>query len=284
MGKVIMSGIVPKLEAPSTFPPIGTALNDMTWEEIRAVSDDGLASSYFSAGDTKTIVINGTAGATTFSNLSVDVFIIGIDHNSATEGTNRIHFQIGKIEGKDICLCDGKYTYADSTATGAFQMNRSNQNSNGWDGSPMRKTILGSDSVPTSPRANTLLSCLPSDLRAVMKSTTKYTNNTGGSTALGTGCVTATTDYLWLLSEFEVQGKQSYANKYEQNQQAQYDYYKAGNSKVKNKHNATGTAATWWLRSPETGDASNFCCVYTWGSVSKANAVSVYGISPGFAV
>lgn len=45
--------------------------------------------------------------------------------------------------------------------------------------------------------------------------------------------VTATTDYLFLLAEFEVFGSRSGANQYEQNSQAQYDYYKAGNSRVR---------------------------------------------------
>ena len=41
----------------------------------------------------------------------------------------------------------------------------------------MRSKVLGSASSPTSPTANTLLAALPADLRAVMKSCTKYTDN-----------------------------------------------------------------------------------------------------------
>ena len=96
MGKVIVSGAAPQMTVPSTLPPIGTALNDMTWEQIRAISDAGKAADYFNLGDTKTITINGKVGYTTFSNLSIDAFIIGFNHNSAREGANRIHFQIGK--------------------------------------------------------------------------------------------------------------------------------------------------------------------------------------------
>ena len=58
------------------------------------------------------------------------------------------------------------------------------------------------------------------------------------------------TDYLFDLSEFEVFGARSYANQYEQNYQLQYDYYKAGNTKIANNHTAVTTAVWWGLRSP----------------------------------
>lgn len=258
-----------------------SVLGNNDWDTIRAASDAGLAASLWSVGDTKTIIINGTAGATTFSNLSIDTFVLSFDHNSAIEGTNKIHFQIGKINGVDVCLCDSNYN-SQQTASGKFTMNTSNTNSGGWNNSHMRKTVLGSNAAPTSPTANTLLACLPSDLRAVMKSVTKYSDNTGGSNTAS--YVTATTDYLWLLSEFEVQGTRSYANSAEQNSQAQYDYYKAGNSKIKYKHNATGTAAYWWLRSVYATLSSRFCLVHADGRAIHDSAHYSNGVAPGFAV
>ena len=198
-GLALVNGVAREI-AFSNLPPVGTALNDCSWEDIAAISEAGMASNYWKVGDIKTITINGKAGATTFSNLSVDVFIIGFDHNSAKEGSNRIHFQIGKIGGKDVCLCDSNYN-SQQTASGKFTMNTSNTNSGGWSSSHMRKTVLGSDSSPTSPTANPLLAWRPSDLRAVMKSVTKYSDNTGGGSNTAS-YVTATTDYLWLLSEF----------------------------------------------------------------------------------
>ena len=65
--------------------------------------------------------------------------------------------------------------------------------------------------------------------------------------------VTATTDYLFLLAEFEVFGTRYGANSAEQNFQLQYDYYKAGNSRVAYNHTAVSTAVWWWLRSPNYG-------------------------------
>ena len=258
-----------------------STLESNTWAQIKAASDAGEGANFWDVGDVKAITINGKAGATTFSNLSVNAFILGFNHNSAKEGSNKIHFQIGKIGTTDVCLCDSSYGNSSSTS-GAFTMNTSNTNSGGWSSSHMRKTVLGSDSSPTSPTANTLLACLPSDLRAVMKPITKYSDNTGGGSNTAS-YVTATTDYLPLLSEFEVQGTRNYANSAEQNSQAQYDYYKAGNSKVKYKHNATGTAAVWWLRSVAATHSNYFCLVITDGSAYYYTASYSYGVAPGFA-
>ena len=161
-------------------------------------------------------------------------------------------------------------------------MNDSNTNVGGWKDSSMRKTLLGNSNTPTSPLANSLMAALPSDLRAVMKSVTKYTDNTGNASN-SSGNVTATTDYLWLLAEFEVQGGRSYANQYEQNSQLQYDYYKAGNSKIAYKHTAVGTAVWWWLRSPYYGNGNYFCSVYTDGNSNYSTASWSAGVVAGFA-
>ena len=282
MGKVIVSGAAPQMTVPSTFPPIGTALNDMTWEQIRAISDAGKAADYFNLGDTKTITINGKVGNTTFSNLSIDAFIIGFNHNSAREGANRIHFKIGKISGVHIALCDSNYGSSGSSAS-YFQMNASNTNRGGWNGSSMRKTLLGNSGTPTSPPSGSLLAALPADLRAVMKAVTKYSDNTGGGSDTAS-YVTSTTDYLFLLSEYEYHGTRTYANSAEKNYQAQYDYYKAGNSKIHYKHNATGTAARSWCRSVYSSYSNGFCRVRTNGSADYGNANYSWAVDPGFCV
>ena len=280
MGKVIMSGIVPQLVAPLLVDPV---LNNNSWETISKVSQMGLAAQYWSVGDTKTIIINGKVGTTTFSNLSVDAFILGFNHNSSREGANLIHFQIGKINGTLVGLVDGNYGN-DTSTTGAFSMNTSYTNGGGWNKSHMRKTVLGSNSTSaTSPAANTLLAALPADLRAVMKPATKYSDNTGRGSDTAS-YVTSTTDLLPLLSEFEYHGARTYANRAEKNYQAQYDYYKAGNSKVHYKHNATGTAADAWCRSVYSGGNSHFCLVGTNGSADYNNAINPFALAPCFFV
>ena len=98
--------------------------------------------------------------------------------------------------------------------------------------------------------------------------------------------MSSTTDYLFLLSEYEVFATHQYCNDAEPNYQAQYDYFKAGNSKVANKHSATGTAAVWWLRSPYYIYiyTNYFCAVSSSGSLDWNTADHAYGVVPGFVV
>ena len=260
---------------------VSKTLSSNSWAVIKAVSDAGQGANYWSVGDTKRITLNGKVGAYTFSNFNVDVFILGFNHNSSKEGSNRIHFQIGKVSGKAVALCDSQYNGSGSSAM--FHMNSSDSNSGGWNGSYMRKTLLGNSNTPASTLENSLMAALPSDLLAVMKTVTKYTDNTGGGSN-SSGNVTATADYLFLLAEFEVFGTRYWANQYEQNSQKQYDYYKAGNSRVAYNHSAVSTAVWWWLRSAYYNIGTNFCDVNTGGSYYSNTAYYSAGLRPGFAV
>ena len=264
-----------------TVTVISNTLNSNSWATIKAVSDAGQGANYWDVGDTKQIAINGQVGNMNISNLAINVFILGFNHNASREGSNRIHFKIGKIGNTQVALCDSQYNNTNS-GNGYFNMNPNNSNSGGWANCHMRKTILGSDATPTSPRTNTLLAALPSDLRAVMKPITKYSDNTGGGNNTAS-YVTSTTDYLPLLSEFEYHGVRSYANSAEQNYQQQYEYYRAGNSKVHYKHNATGTAAIVWARSVYAASTNYFCCLSTTGTASGSGADWCIGVAAGFA-
>ena len=250
-----------------------------TWDNIKSISEAGNAASYFAVGDVKSIRLNGAVQGFTFSNVAVDAFILGFNHNSGREGSNRIHWLIGKISGKDVALCDSQYNSNGSSA--GFRMNQSNTNSGGWNGSYMRKTVLGNSGTPSNPPANSLLAALPSDLRAVMKGTTKYTDNTGGGSD-NASYVTSTTDYLFLLAEFEVWGTRYGANSAEQNYQKQYDYFKAGNSRVAYNHSNTASAVWWWLRSPGYNGSSYFRNVVTDGGHSYIYAYYSAGVRAGF--
>ena len=264
-----------------TLSFVSSTLNDNDWSVIQSVSDAGKGASYWSIGDRKAITLNGTVGALTLSSVTTYAFIIGFNHNSSVEGTNRIHFQLAKNAlsgGTDVALCDSKYNSSVSS-TGYFSMNGSATNSGGWASSQMRTKICGTS---LSSYSGTILAVIPAALRAVLKSVTKYTNNTGQSTAAS--AVTATTDYFFLLSEYEVFGSISYANSNESSKQAQYSYYSAGNSKIKYKHSATSTAVTWWLRSPFASNSSYFVRVRTDGTVSGSGAYYSFGFAPGFCV
>lgn len=266
-----------------TLSFVSSTLNNNEWSVIKSVSDAGQGANYWSIGDRKAVTLNGTVGKLSLSNVTTYAFIIGFNHNASVEGANRIHFQLAKTAlsgGTDVCLCDSSYNSTVST-TGYFSMNSSRTNSGGWASSQMRTNICGTS---LSSYSGTIIAVIPAALRAVLKSVTKYTDNTangGGSTA---SYVTATTDYFFLLSEFEVFGSISYGNTNEKNKQAQYAYYSAGNSKIKYKHDGTSTAARWWLRSPFAGNSYLFVFVFTDGSVNYLNADYSLGFAPGFCV
>lgn len=264
-----------------SFPAPGKALDNYTWDEISQISSANLGESYFSVGDRKQITLNGTVGALTFNDYHTYAFIIGFDHNAELEGDHRIHFQLAKTAlsgGKDICFVDSNYNTTGSSA--AFRMNTSNSNSGGWEDSYMRNNILGTSKTSYSGK---FIGVLPSALRNVLKSVTKYTDNTGNSST-SSGAVTATTDYAFLLSEYEVFGSCTYSNTNEASRQQQYAYYAAGNSKVKYNHSSTGSAVYWWLRSPHRSNSTNFVRVYSRGNAGSNNASLSLGVAPGFCV
>ena len=290
------------------FMPTKKALNDQTWAEIRQVSDAGQGSSYWSVGDRKAVLVNGTVG-TLAVNQTLYVYILGFNHNSAKEG-NGIQFGTFKTAlsgGTDVCLVDGSYNSYKTDGSKIFNMNHwGNYNYGGWKACDLRYDILGSTNkapvnygkaratsdtgydaptnTATSPVANTLMAALPADLRAVMKPITKYTDNKGNSSDVAAN-VTSSLDYLPLLAEQEIfGGNRTYSNQYEKNSQVQYAYYSAGNSKVKYRHSATGSTAYWWERSPCYGNNSTFCFVYTGGNANANSAGTSGGLAPAFMV
>ena len=290
------------------FMPTKKALNDQTWAEIRQVSDAGQGSSYWSVGDRKAVLVNGTVG-TLAVNQTLYVYILGFNHNSAKEG-NGIQFGTFKTAlsgGTDVCLVDGSYNSYKTDGSKIFNMNHwGNYNYGGWKACDLRYDILGSTNkapvnygkaratsdtgydaptnTATSPVANTLMAALPADLRAVMKPITKYTDNKGNSSDVAAN-VTSSLDYLPLLAEQEIfGGNRTYSNQYEKNSQVQYAYYSAGNSKVKYRHSATGSTAYWWERSPLYDYYNYFCFVGTNGGANYNSAGYSFGLAPAFMV
>ena len=254
--------------------PVKTTLNDNDWATIKSVADESKGANYWAVGDTKEITINGKlSDGLTLSNYQTWVYIIGFDHNSEKEGTGIAFqgFKTAQTSGTDIALCDSGYNSSETSGQW-FNMNNGFTNAGGWNNCDMRNNTLP-----------VVKAALPSDLQAVLKTTTLYTDNTGGRDA-SASYVTATQDQLYLLAEFEIFGARTYANIAEQNYQQQYSYYVAGNSKVKYKHSSTATAVYWWERSVNAGSTSFFCNVGTDGAPDLANAWSLYGLAVAFKV
>ena len=273
---------------------VSSVLNENDWSVIKSVADASQGANYWAVGDRKAVTVNGTVG-TQAINGTYYVYILGFDHNSSREGTGITFgtFKTALSGGTDICLVDSHYNDYSTGGQKWFNMNHSsNTNSGGWKGCDLRYDVLGSTNsnnndagttTATSPVSGTLMAALPSDLRAVMKPMNIYTDNTGGGSNTAS-YVTKSVDYLPLLAEYEIFGTRSYANSAEQNYQAQYQYYKNGNSKVKYRHSSTSSTASWWGRSPTYGDSGNFCRVTTNGTANYTSAGSSNGLAPAFRV
>ena len=142
------------------------------------------------------------------------------------------------------------------------QMNTSNTNTGSWNGSAMRG------------RMSTYKSQLPAALRNVIK-TVKKKSGTGGGSSSGTQ---QTNDDLFLLSEIEIFGTTTYSVAGEG---TQYEWYKAGNRRIKK---VNGSAYSWWERSPRSGNTAFFCFVGSSGDANGNSATDSFGVSFGFCV
>ena len=139
-------------------------------------------------------------------------------------------------------------------------MNSSNTNNGGWASCAMRSTHLPA-----------ILALMPTEVQNGIREVNKLTSAGNQSATINT-----TADKLFLLSEIEIFGSVSYSKSGEG---TQYDYYKAGNSKVKNY---SGNADRWWERSPYGSDSARFCDVYVNGEASYAGASNAVGVAFGF--
>lgn len=288
------------------------SLDDCTWELISDVSARGEGENYFSVGDCKAVDLKGTVGTVELDH-TYYVYIIGFDHNADVTGDRGITFGTFKTapdNGIDIALVSSTDNYASYTdGTKAFNMNHWGAfNYGGWAGCDLRYDLLGSTDVApsdygnakslsvvgydatktcaTKPVENTLMAALPADLRAVMKPMTIYADNVGNKSTAEAN-VTATIDYLPLLAHYEIHGSiGSYPNQYEQNKQAQYAYFAAGNSKTKKKHSdpASANGAFWLTRSAGKSGKDYFCVLYSNGNAGTVSANYACGLVPIFLV
>lgn len=265
-------GVAPCFKVGTT--PIFPTLNDNSWSAIAKVAYTSEGANYWSVGDTKKITLNGKlSDGLTLSNYKTWVYILGFDHNEAVEGKGIVFggFKTAQTGGVDVCLVDSGYE-AQHVNGQWFNMYNTNSNAGGWRSSLMRSTTL--------PRVKT---ALPTELTSNIKTTTIYSDNTGGGNDTAS-YVTTTQDDIYLLAEFEIFGARTRANSAEQNYQQQYAYYVAGNSKIKYRHSSTGFKAIWYERSVIATTTDGFCSVTPSGVADGSACYYSYGLAPAFRV
>lgn len=195
------------------------------------------------SGSVPSTWVVGNSKTMIINGASYQVDIIGKNHDTYTAGGKApLTFQLHD------CYADTK------------QMNSSNTNSGGWTSCAMRQTHLPA-----------ILALMPTEVQNGIREVNKLTSAGKKSSTINT-----TADKLFLLSEIEIFGSVSYSKSGEG---TQYDYYKAGNSKVKNRN---GSADAWWERSPSANDSLSFCMVRGDGGAYNGVAKLARGVAFGF--
>lgn len=185
----------------------------------------------------------GNSKPMTIGGKSYQVDIIGKNHDTyASGGKAPLTFQLHDCYGE------------------TKNMNSSNTNNGGWASCAMRSTHLPA-----------ILALMPTEVQNGIREVNKLTSAGNQSATINT-----TADKLFLLSEIEIFGSVSYSKSGEG---TQYDYYKAGNSKVKNY---SGSAYYWWERSPRGSNSACFCRVNSYGDADYNYASNALGVAFGF--
>ncbi len=229
--------------------------SDVTNEATVVYVDHGDVHRKISVGDQVTLPLNGT-------NYAFDV--IGFNHDALTTPTA---YGTATVTGKAGIT----FQMHDLFGTN-FAMNDVNSNTGGWKSSKMRTSTMV-----------TMKGYLPSAWQTAIKSVNKL-SGVGDGASSGTEVVS---DDCFLLAEGEIfgpgygDGGSGYSFDDECAKVTQYAYYKAGNSKVKNQN---GSAKSWWVRSPLSGNSDSFCIVLNFGSAINNPAGNTLGVAFGFCV
>lgn len=245
------------LEAPdvTSFAQAISNNSGITNETTIVYVDFGSVHRKIIVGDQVTLPLNGT-------NYAFDV--IGFNHDTLTSPTAYGAATATGKAGITFQMHDLFATY--------LAMNDTATNAGGWKGSKMRTSTMA-----------TMKGYLPSAWQTAIKPVNKLSGIGGGSSS-GTETVS---DDCFLLAEGEIfgpgygYGGNGYAFDDECAKVAQYAYYKAGNSKVKNQN---GSAHGWWERSPISGSSYSFCRVSNNGVAGASTASNTYGVAFGFCV
>ena len=212
---------------------------DNDWSTIIQACQTRKVPDTWTVGSQKNMVIGGETYA---------IDIIGKNHDDYSDGSGKapLTFQLHD------CYSE---TYA---------MNSSWRDGylSGWAGCVMRLTHLP-----------TILGLMPEEVQNGIRLVTKGSHS--GNISNGISFDT-TSDKLFLLSEIEIFGteKASYTG-----EGTRYDYYKSGNSTVKNRN---GSAEIWNTRSRYTSFNDSNVVINTSGTTAWNSAINSHGVSFAF--
>ena len=207
-----------------------------------------------------------TIAAISESGQASNVWNIG-DEKDITVGNETITLQIYDFNHDDLST-SGKagITFGLKNLMASTKaMNSSNTNSGGFTGSAMYTWLQGD-----------LYNSLPSDLKSVIKEVKKKTSAGSQSTTINTNSMK-----IFLFSEAECFGATTYSVSGEG---TQYPIFTDAASRIKKLSNGSGSAYSWWERSPSTSNSTSFCAAGNDGSADSGSASSTRGVCFGFCI
>lgn len=246
---------------------IEKALEIVTWADgtdeqivaMVAAADAGKINlaDYWHVGDTRTVHLSAMSATN-----------VGETH--AEQDIQLVLMHAGGYELADGSTCNFVVGQKDALSERGY-MNSTNTNSGSWDGSARRAWCN-----------NEYKNAMPESLSPIFKQFKTITAETYNGTTLKTSL-----DYFALPAEREVFGAgYGYAgNGYANNTEAacedifQFEYYQTAANRIK-KLGISGSAYTWWERSPNYSSSGSFCFVLGDGVADYHGANYAYGLAP----
>ena len=188
-----------------------------------------------------------------------DTWVVGDSKTMTIDGVNYQFDIVGKNHDTYTAGGIAPLTFGLHDCYGTkYPMNSSATSSTGWHNSKMRTETLPA-----------ILAKMPVNIQNGIRAVNKLTTTIGPSSTIKT-----TSDKLFIFSIIEVDGSVA------SGEGKQYDYYSAGNSKVKK---VGSTASMWWLRSPIKNPGGSFSAVSSGGVANySSNATESHGVCFGF--
>lgn len=226
--------------------PVNPTFGDNGWDVIASTFKSGVAGSFWSVGDTKSVTL--TNGQT----YTVRIADMQSGRYAYADGTGNSHAVLEFVELQPT----------------ARYMNSTNTNAGGWAQCYMRSTVM-----------TELYNLLPSDMRSAI-SEVNVLSGTGSSTTSGTS---SSANKLFLPAEMEIFSAKTYSIGNTECPLGQFDWYRTHNTNADRIKYRSGSAVAWWLRSPYSGNSYNFCNVNS-GVAASSGANYTYGVAPCFAI
>ena len=230
--------------------PISTNISNMSWDNIRQVCLNNLASSLWKVGDIKTV----TSKSGNTYNIRLCDLQDGRYEYADGSGRSKAVFEF-----VDLYKLNGNYIDT--------ELRTSKGNVGGWRNSNIRATIIPQ-----------IINDLPDDLVSAI-SEVKVLCSIGGGNNYNQQ-VNSSNDKLFLPAEIELFDERHYSIGLPESPLGQFDYYKVNNTnKARIKSNKR-----YWGRSPERTQDNSFCMISSDGSYSTFNIYSTCGVALIFAI